>query len=133
MLHAARETAPRIRAPSALREPGVMPLGFTADSNEISRANGSQSFEDFRNQWPKFAHAVCLCDSDHNGDSGRADVLLKLEILVDRQKYGESSGHHDVEQRAIALSGPSHIDDVVHVMPDQVALEWSRDTLIEQH
>lgn len=88
--------------------------------------------KDPRNERPQLFYAIRLGDQEDYAHHGRAKVLLKFEILVNRDQRIELFGEHESQQFAVALRGPAHVDDVPDLVSDEVELQRAGDALIEQ-
>jgi hypothetical protein len=62
------------------------------------------------------------CTFDERGldNAARAQVLLKREIPIDREKRLEALGNHERQKFTVALGRPTQIDDVVCVVASQI-------------
>jgi hypothetical protein len=75
--------------------------------------------------------AIPLRDQNNDRQFEPANILLKREVPIDREK--------DVERRlsqpkklTVPLAGPAHFGNCKGIVPDQVALQTLRQTLIKQ-
>ena len=89
--------------------------------NDLTRFDRTQRAEDLWNKRAKFLDTVRSRRHYDNSDARRAQVLLKRQVLIDREKHLEALGDHEPQKLAVALGRPSHVHDVVRVEPNQVA------------
>lgn len=102
-----------------------------ANLNNVASFEIGQGRKDLRNQRSQLLQAVSSNADDHDADARGANVLLILDAVVHCQQRFESRLGHELEQFAVSLGGPPHVDDVMNVVSYEVALEGSRNTLIE--
>ena len=69
---------------------------------------------------------------NHDGDAARAQVLLKREVPINREKRLEVLGNHKLQEFTVALGRPTQINDVMCVVAGQITQQRPRHTLIEQ-
>jgi hypothetical protein len=58
---------------------------------------------------------------NHYGNAALPQVLLKRQILIDREQRLEAFGEHEFQEFAIAFRRPTHINDVMRVVAGQIA------------
>ena len=76
--------------------------------------------------------SVVVSNENRDGERKLAEVLLMLEVLVDRDEYIELC-HGLSEQLAIADACPAHLWNGPHDVPFQKPSELTRNRLIEQN
>lgn len=105
---------------------------LATNSDEFASRDATDRLKDLRDERSQLFDTVGLCKHDDDADTGRAQVLLKLKILVHGQQGLEMLRDHQPEQFSVALRGPPHVNDVTNVVADQISLQWARHALIEQ-
>jgi hypothetical protein len=69
----------------------------------------------------EFLHAVRARYSDDDCDAAGLHVLLKREIPIDDQQFFEAFRKHELQKFPVALGRPTHVYDMMDVVPDQIA------------
>lgn len=105
---------------------------LATNADEFASRHAIEGVKNLRNERPQFLDTISLGEHDDHADTGRAEVLLKLEILVDGEQSCKVFREHQPQQLAISLRGPPHVDYMADVVSNQVLLKWTRDALIEQ-
>ena len=75
-----------------------------------------------RHGGPEFLDAIGLGEHQNHTDVRSAEVLLEREVLIYGEQGLETGRHHEAQELAVAFGGPPHVDDVTHVVPDQISL-----------
>lgn len=75
-----------------------------ANLDDITRPDLPQRNFDSRNQWCQIGEPICRSDRHDNRDSCHSQVLLKLEVLVDREQNLEALACHQGQQLSILLA-----------------------------
>ena len=76
--------------------------------------------------------SVVVSNENRDGERKLAEVLLMLEVLVDRDEYIELC-HGLLEQLAIADACPDHLWNGPHDVPLQKPSELTQNRLIDQN
>ena len=95
---------------------------LATNSDELPRLHVTEGFQNQRNEGPEFLDAIGLGQHQNHTDVRGAEVLLKRKVLVYGEQGLEMGRHHEAQELAVACGGPPHIDDVAHVVPDQISL-----------
>lgn len=106
--------------------------GLDTNLKELPRPNAFQRGPQCRCQGKEFLETVRPHHKDHDCHPRGANVLLKLDVLIDGDETGEPVFHHECEELAVALAGPAQIDDMMNIVPRQLALERPGHTFIKQ-
>lgn len=105
---------------------------LATNTDKFAGLNAIEGFQDLWNQRPELLDAVRFREHQNDADVRGAEVLLKLKVPVYGQQRIESGRHHQSQELAVLFRRPSHVDDVAHVVPDQISLERTGHTLIEE-
>jgi len=101
------------------------------NSNELTRSDFGERFENPRREGSEFLDAIGVRKHYDDADTRGLQILLEWEILVDGEQDVESLGQHESQQVAISLAVPAHINNVANIVAFQVRLQRPRNTLIE--
>jgi len=115
-----------------LGAPGSFKRLLGADTNELSRLQTPQGSEDRGDQRTELFQTIVARDDYNDSNPRRDDILLERKVLIDRQKRLEAFCQHQPEKFAIALTRPSSFDNRAHVVPRQLALEWTGHAFVKQ-
>ena len=110
--------------------PGGPSLVTNAD--DLTGLHDPEGVENLRHERTQLLHTVRAGHRYHDGNAARAQVLLKREVPIDREKRLEVLGNHQVQKFTVALGRPTQINDVMCVVAGQFTQQRPRHTLIEQ-
>jgi hypothetical protein len=112
--------------------PRTKAFGARSGQDKFASTNSGQRFEQLVHERPQLFQAIRSRDGDDDANPRGPNVLLELDVPIHREHRFEPLQHHELQQFAIPLRRPTHVDDVLHVVPGQLTLERPGDTLIGQ-
>ena len=105
--------------------------GLALDPPHLTGVNLGKHLQELRNQWLEIDQPTGSRAQYHDGEGKIIDALLKREIAIHRDEDIKLSGGSG-EQRAIAHTRPSQTNDRSDVVPRDLSLQPSINTLVKQ-
>ena len=89
---------------------------LVANFSDLASFEIGQGRTDLRHQRSQLFQAVSSYGDDHDADTRGSDVLLIFDVAINGEEPFELCLGHELEQFAISLGGPPHVDDVMNVV-----------------
>jgi hypothetical protein len=98
----------------------VRRTSLVTNADDLTALDDPKGVENLRHEGTQLLHTVRAGHRYHDGNAARAQVLLKREVPVNREKRLEVLGNHKLQEFTVALGRPTQINDVMCVVAGQI-------------
>jgi len=106
---------------------------LTADVDHITSRGSRDRIQHTRYERPQVRNAIRRCMQDDDRYAAARHVLLKDEVAIHRDKYGEPGRAHELKQGTVAPTGPTFRDDVRRAELRHFSTKPPGNALVEKH